>query len=250
MDSEKIMPGRAVRWRITGRVAQLILDRPAKRNALRMDDWRDFKSALDDMASVGARSVVIGAADHDMFCAGSDLSELAGLADSREGRVPFAAAMDSVMRQLAEGPMVTIAAIAGPCLGAGVAVAMACNIRIAEATARFAIPPARFGISYPASDVRRLAALVGPGHAARLLYCTETIDAAEAQRIGLVEILAANARERATQLADMAVANSPESIALLKGTLTAPGPFTPDDEQFIASLGSEDFRRFVSNRKV
>ena len=95
--------------------------------------------------------------------------------------------MRAALDALRDLPIPTIASIEGPCYGAGVALAMACDLRIAGRGARFAITPAKIGISYPQEDVHRLVALVGPGQAARLLFTAETIDGAEAERIGLVE---------------------------------------------------------------
>ncbi len=69
-------------------------------------------------------------------------------------------------------------------------------MRVAGPDASFAITPARFGISYPQPDLERLASLVGPGQAARLLYTAETIDAAEAHRIGLIELVCGTGRMR------------------------------------------------------
>jgi enoyl-CoA hydratase/carnithine racemase len=105
-------------------------------------------------------------------------------------------------------PIPTVARIDGPCYGAGVALAMACDLRIATAGSRFAITPAKIGISYPQEDVHRLVALVGPGQAARLLFTAETIDGAEALRIGLVELQ--DADESAI------LANDPQSLIMLK----------------------------------
>src|SRR3546814_14262073 len=84
-------------------------------------------------------------------------------------------------------PIATIAAIDGGCFGAGVALALACDIRIAGKHAVFGITPAKLGILYPPSDVARLRALVGDGQAARLLFSGMTIKGESARQIGLVE---------------------------------------------------------------
>jgi enoyl-CoA hydratase/carnithine racemase len=79
-----------------------------------------------------------------------------------------------------------IAVINGLCYGGGVAIALACDIRIASDHARFAVPAARLGLSYPMEGIERLVQTVGPTHAAHLLLSAQPIDAAEAARIGLV----------------------------------------------------------------
>lgn len=244
-----VMPEQSIQWRLDKGVAHLALCRVSKRNALRLADWRDFGAALVQAAEAGAKVAVIHSAERGIFSAGSDLSELSLLAGKPEGRIPFAVAMDEVMRLLADGPMVTIAAISGACHGAGVAIAMACNIRVAEPTAAFAIPPARFGISYPVSDIRRLVGLVGPGQAARLLYCAEQIDSVEALRIRLVEMIAPNALERSNELAEMTSANSSDSVALIKKALSVETVSPTTDTQFIEGFATSDFQEFVARRQ-
>jgi enoyl-CoA hydratase/carnithine racemase len=105
--------------------------------------------------------------------------------------------MRGALEPLAGLPMPVIAAIDGDCFGAGVALALAADLRIAGPRAVFAVTPAKLGITYPQEDVARLVALVRPGQAARLLYGAARIDAAEAARIGLVEILADDAAGQA-----------------------------------------------------
>jgi enoyl-CoA hydratase/carnithine racemase len=93
---------------------------------------------------------------------------------------------------------------------------MACDIRIAGPAARFAITPAKLGISYPQEDVHRLVSLVGRGQAARLLLGAVTIGAEEAVAIGLVEIFAPVPEEAAASLAQAVLANSSASLGTLK----------------------------------
>jgi enoyl-CoA hydratase/carnithine racemase len=119
---------------------------------------------------------------------------------------------------------------------------MACDIRIAGSAARFAITPAKLGISYPQEDVHRLVSLVGPGQAARLLFGAGSIDGAEAARIGLVEIHSERAAEAAAELATTILGNDPASVATLKRGVRLAASGTREDEiqdaEFDALLGS------------
>ena len=160
-----------------GDVVRLVLDRPEARNAIPAAGWRELERVL---ATVEGRLLVVSGAG-GAFCAGADLGDLPALR-----RADMRAALDA-LRDLA---MPTIARIDGACYGAGVALAMACDLRVAGPDARFAITPARIGVSYPQEDVHRLVALVGPGQAARLLFTAGTIDGAEAIRTGLAELAA------------------------------------------------------------
>jgi len=178
-----------------GEVARLTLDRPQARNAIPAAGWAELERLI---GTVEGRLLVVAGAG-GAFCAGADLSDLPALR-----RAEMRAALDA-LRDLA---MPTIARIDGACYGAGVALALACDLRVAGPGARFAITPAKIGVSYPQEDVHRLVALVGPGQAARLLFTAATIDAAEAIRIGLAEL--AGLDEAAI------LANDPGSLAVLK----------------------------------
>ena len=135
--------------------------------------------------------------------------------------------------------MPTVAHVEGPCYGAGVALAMACDLRVAGPGARFAITPAKIAVSYPQEDVHRLVALVGPGQAARLLFTAASIDGAEALRIGLAEL---DALDESAILA-----NDASSLAELKRSIRlASEGVRSDDEQdrrFDALLGGEALAR-------
>jgi enoyl-CoA hydratase/carnithine racemase len=124
---------------------------------------------------------------------------------------------------------------------------MACDVRVAGEGARFAITPAKFGISYPQEDVARLVALVGPGQASRLLLGAAVIDSAEAARIGLVELLAPGIGPVLDGLAEAMIANSAHSIAVLKRAVRLAeegrGRDEAQDRSFDESFGSEEFRR-------
>ena len=158
-----------------GEVARLTLDRPEARNAIPAAGWGELERLI---ATVEGRLLVVSGAG-GAFCAGADLGDLPDLR-----RAEMRAALDA-LRDLA---MPTVARIDGACFGAGVALALACDLRVAGPDARFAITPAKIGVSYPQEDVHRLVALVGPGQAARLLFTAESIDGAEAIRIGLAEL--------------------------------------------------------------
>jgi enoyl-CoA hydratase/carnithine racemase len=179
-----------------------------------------------------------------MFCSGSDIREIAALADDAARRAPFRQAMRAALEPLAHLPMPVIAAIDGDCFGAGVALALAADVRVAGPRAVFAITPAKLGITYPQEDIARLAALVGPGQAARLLFAAQPIDADEAARIGLVEIRKDDAAAEALALAQAMAAQSPASLRALKRALAlAPMGHDPAlDQAFDTAFAGADFR--------
>ncbi|MCW2677067.1 MAG: enoyl-CoA hydratase, partial [Modestobacter sp.] len=122
-----------------------------------------------------------------------------------------------------EVPIPTVAKIRGHCMGGGVQIAVACDIRAADESAVFSIPPAKMGIVYHATSIRTLVALVGAGQASRLLFTGAKIDAAEAQSIRLVETVVAAAAldDHVEELIDSLLAASPLTQASAKETINA-----------------------------
>jgi enoyl-CoA hydratase/carnithine racemase len=221
----------------TGRIARISLSRPEARNAIAIAAWDGLAEAIATVGRSGARALIVRSAVPGIFCAGADISDLDRLQADPALRGHFRTVMRRAIEALAVLPIATIAVIDGGCFGAGVAVAMACDMRLAGSKATFGITPARLGISYPASDVARLRALIGPGQAARLLYTAMTIDAAEAKAIGLIEDAAAQ------MLAQAIAANAPSSIAALKRTLASDGQA---DALFDGAFGGADFAEGVA----
>jgi enoyl-CoA hydratase/carnithine racemase len=230
---------------LDGAVARLRLDRPEARNAIPVGGWAELVDRCSEAAAGGARLLIVSG-DRQAFCAGADLADFPTLTNDAAARTAFREAMRAGLDALRVLPIATVAMVEGHCYGAGVALAMACDIRVAGKGARFAITPAKFGISYPQEDVARLVALVGPGQASRLLLGAGPIDSAEAGRIGLVELWEEEAGAATESLARSILGNSGESIALLKRSLrlAEDGAASDDgqDRSFDALFGSADFR--------
>lgn len=229
---------------IAGGIATITLDLPATRNALGLAGWAALAGAVGEVAASPARVLIVRGATAGSFCSGSDLREITGLADDAAARAPFRVAMRDALEPLAALPIPVIAAVDGDCFGAGVALALAADLRLAGPRAVFAVTPAKLGITYPQEDVARLVALIGPGQAARLLLGAGRVDAAEAARIGLVEVTCADAAAEAASMAQAMAANSPASLAALKQALRrAPLGHDPAlDALFDAAFGGADFR--------
>lgn len=218
-------------------VARVIIDRGGKRNAIPIDHWSQLDKCFAEADGSGARLVVITSADPESFCAGADLSEMPALAHDVKRRTRFRGAMGAALDRIRRANKPTLAVIEGGCFGAGVSLANACDLRVAGPRAQFAITPARFGISYPQPDLDALIRLVGPGQAARLVYGAETIDAMEARRIGLIEVVDASDRVGEDLIARIA-GNAPYSLCALKATMA--GRWGAD-ERFDRAFGSKDF---------
>ncbi len=166
---------------LDGPIATLWLNRPEKRNAVTRAMWEGISATCADLAvDEDVRVLVVrGAGNH--FCGGADIGEI-GTSDATYGRVNAAAE-----RALGSFPKPTVAFIQGSCVGGGAQIAMACDIRIADTSARFGITPARLGIVYPAFGVERAVQLLGPAATKHLLFSAELIEPDRALRIGLVD---------------------------------------------------------------
>lgn len=234
----------------TGAVARLTLDRPEARNAVPPNGWVPIAELAERAVGEGARLLIL-AGGASAFCAGADLGGFADLRDDDTARAGFREAMREAFHRVATLPIPTVAWIEGPCFGAGVALAMACDLRIAEPSARFGITPAKLGISYPQQDVHRLVSLVGRGQATRLLFTAATIDAAEALRIGLVEAVM-EASEQPDWIESI-LANSDASLAALKrGIRLAAAGVAQDAEQdstFDTLIGGHELLQRLAARR-
>ena len=228
---------------IEGDAATLWLDRPQARNAVPAAAWRDLAAAAGE-AGARARLLVLRGRD-GAFCAGANLGDFPAMAADPARVAAFREAMRAGIDAFAALSIPVVAAIDGPCYGAGVALALACDIRLAGPDAAFAITPAKFGISYPQQDVARLVALVGPGQASRLLLGAVRIDGAEAARIGLVERLCDDLEAELAAFTEGLLANSRDSLATLKRAVALAAAGTAADEdldaRFDALIGSAGF---------
>ncbi|MEV4257183.1 enoyl-CoA hydratase-related protein [Spirillospora sp. NPDC049652] len=190
--------GGRLRGGVADGVGTITIDRPAKRNAMSADMWRELPELLDGMAGdPSVRVVVLTGAGGD-FCAGADIAELADINRPDKGHLSTLAE-----EALAAFPKPTVAAIEGFCVGGGCQLAAACDLRFAAADARFGITPAKLGIVYPLSATARLVRLVGPAAAKYLLFSAELVDAAHALRIGLLDetVPAGTVHERVAEFA-------------------------------------------------
>jgi enoyl-CoA hydratase/carnithine racemase len=133
--------------------------------------------------------MVIRGADASVFCAGADVAEWAERLSGEPTEVRNGEAITAGISAVANMRKPTVAAIQGPCMGGGAAISMACDLRVADQSARFCLPPARVGLAFPFAALRSLVAAVGETQAKWLLFTGEIFDAERALRIGLLSAL-------------------------------------------------------------
>jgi enoyl-CoA hydratase/carnithine racemase len=173
-----------------GPIGRLLIDRPDKRNAFNQEMWERLPVLLAHaLADRAIRVIVVQSAAPGIFCAGADINELLAHRGNASWRAANQDAINRAQHDLARANKPTVAFVDGDCVGGGCGLALACDLRVATPRARFGITPAKLGLVYPLHDTKLLVDLVGPGQAKRLLFTGALIDAEEALRIGLVEMV-------------------------------------------------------------
>jgi len=161
-----------------GDVVVLELRREERRNALNLELCTAIHAGVDGAVESGARAIVI-TGQGTAFCSGADLGG--------EYSDEFLHVLYSMLHRLAAVPVPLIAAVNGPAIGAGTQLAIACDLRVADETARFAVPTARNGMAVDAWTIRTLAKLAGDGAARQLMLAAVTFDRQKALDVGLAD---------------------------------------------------------------
>ncbi len=191
-----------------GTVGEIRLDRPDKRNALSKLAMSALADAVDELVEAGSRAIILTGSS-TVFSAGADLSELSMTEADLEVEDGLAAAA----ARLAGAPVPTIAAIEGPCLGAGVELAAACDVRVAGEGAYFMIPATRLGILYRPDGIDRLLRVLGPERTRRLLLLNDRLGSHEVVDIVVPD---GSALSKARELAGRSLDLVPEAVAATK----------------------------------
>jgi enoyl-CoA hydratase/carnithine racemase len=170
-----------------GAVGRITFNSPERRNAISYEMWQGIPVILDDFGADGdIRVVVLSGAGGKAFSAGADVSQFESKRSSKDATTEYNDAVLAATDRLKQFDKPTIACIEGYCLGGGLGVALACDLRIAGDDARFAIPAARLGLGYRYNSIRTLVDLVGPAFAREILLVARQFTADEALAMGLV----------------------------------------------------------------
>ena len=199
-----------------GAVSVLTINRPDKRNALNGALRCALLGALDAAGRDSTvRVVVLTGAGDKAFVAGADIAEFEGRTPVDQFRVMKQPSVYDALERLSKP---VIAAINGFCLGGGMELALACDIRIASTNARFGQPEVNLGIIPGGGGTQRLPRVVGLGAACRMILTGDMIDAAEALRLRLVEevVAAHELLNRAVAIAETIAAKSPVAVSAAK----------------------------------
>jgi len=209
---------------ITDGVGRVVFNQPEKRNAMSVNMWEGMGQALDIFgADASVRCVVLQGAGDKAFVSGADISQFDKVRSNADAQQEYDKITSAGRLKLMHYEKPVIAQIRGFCMGGGLGIAMSTDIRIASDDSQFGIPAAKLSIAYGFDMVRALVDLVGPAHAHMILMSGERFDAAEAERIGLVNKVVPVDQLEATvaKLTATLAGNAPLSLKTNKATVKA-----------------------------
>ncbi|SNT36202.1 Enoyl-CoA hydratase/carnithine racemase [Noviherbaspirillum humi] len=239
-----------VQFRREGSVAHIVFDRPQARNAMTWEMYQRLGEICDELiADDSVRAAVFRGAGGEAFVAGTDIEQFLAFKDGEDG-IRYEVIIDGMIAKIESLPFPTIAVVEGWAIGGGMAIASACDFRIATPSAQFGIPIARtLGNTLSMANHARVVAAVGVARAKRMLLMAETISAAEAKAAGFVydvvepEAIAERANEAAAKLAKLAPVTVRASKEAIRRIVNAG---LPDGDDLVrACYGSDDFREGV-----
>jgi enoyl-CoA hydratase len=221
----------------SGSVAHLRFTNPQTSNAMGAGFWADFQPAIDALSQSGNTRALVISAEGKNFCSGMDISMFAGgipttdTPTAREAFPPFIRHLQETLSCLEAARFPVIAAIQGACIGGGLDLVSACDIRIAAKDAYFRVEETNIGMMADLGSLQRLPKLMPEGVVRELAYLGSTLDAARGHAVGFINAVetdaeaalaaAMKAAERIATKAPLAVAGSKAAITYARDHSTA-----------------------------
>lgn len=202
-----------------GAIGWLVFDNPARRNAVSIGMWEAIPGVLDDFAADPAiRVVVLAGAGDRAFVSGADISQFESQRSAPEAVRRYEEIGEAAQSKLQDFDKPTIAMIRGYCIGGGVNIAAACDLRLAADDARFSIPAAKMGLGYRASSMKKLVDIVGAAYAKEIMITARQFSAVEAREMGLVHRVAgvAELSKLTREYCDAIASNAPLTMRAAK----------------------------------
>jgi enoyl-CoA hydratase/carnithine racemase len=245
-----------------GAIGHMIFNQPEKHNAVSLEMWEAAERIMHDFeADPEIRVLVLSGAGGKSFVAGADISEFEKSRGSADAQAHYNARTRAVYRLVENFSKPTIAMIHGYCIGGGLNLACACDLRVCSDKASFGMPAARLALGYPYEAIKRLTNIVGIANARHLMFTAERIDAEHALRVGLAQqVVPLDRLETAVdEYAKVIAGNAPMTIQAMKfiSNQVLADPDDRDllgcDERVAGCFASEDFkegrRAFMEKRK-
>ena len=216
-----------------GAVAWIVFDQQAKRNAINGAMWRGIAPTMARFdADPEVRCVAFRGAGTEAFSAGADITEFEAQRSGSGAVGQYDDLLDQVLHAIQDSRKPSVAMIYGFCLGGGLEIALACDLRYCGASAQFGVPAAKLGLAYNVEGHKRLLETVGHARAREIMFLGRRYGAEEAVRIGLAHQAFADAEleAEAGRILKMLCENAPLAIANTKTII----------EEFVKSEGLPD----------
>lgn len=252
-----------------GHIATLWLDRPEKRNAMAKEFWTDLPFAMKELGDDPEVRAIVLAGRGKSFCVGLDLAGVGGggvdgnsqkaasPAEANLRQIGVTRAFQAAISSVAECPVPVIAAIHSHCIGGGIDLATACDIRLASEDAIFSVRETKIGITADVGTLQRLPGIITKGHVAELAYTGRDFGADYAEQIGLINRVLPDqdaVLKAAYELAEEIAANAPLAVRGTKFILQQGEDLTTEQSlllnglwTMIANLGSNDLKEAVQS---
>ena len=202
-----------------GQVGHVVFNNPAKLNAVSLDMWDSFVGLLNDYEKdPQVRCVVVSGAGGKAFVSGADISKFESERATQEAVQRYNATSGGFYATLYDFPKPTLAQIQGYCIGGGLNLAIACDLRFCTEGSRFALPAARLGLGYGYTGLKRFIETIGPSHTKDIFFSARQLGAAEALAMGMVDKVLPEAELSAfvTGYANGIADNAPLTVAAIK----------------------------------
>jgi enoyl-CoA hydratase/carnithine racemase len=216
-----------------GAVGWIVFNQPAKRNAINDAMWRAIPPAMQGFdADPEVRCVAFRGAGSEAFAAGADISEFEKVRSDRGAVAEYDGLLDRVLHSIQGSLKPSVAMIHGFCMGGGLEIALACDLRYSGASGQFGIPAAKLGLAYNVEGHKRLLETVGHARAREIMFLGRRYPADEALAMGLVHRVVPDAEleRHVDEVIATLCANAPLAIANTKTIL----------EEFVKSSGMPD----------
>jgi enoyl-CoA hydratase len=205
-----------------GPVGRIILNNPDRRNAISLDMWEGISEAFDEFSkNPQIRCVVMSGAGEKAFASGADISQFKERRSNAQAAEEYAKISMAGRQKMLGCDKPFIAKIRGFCMGGGLGIALAADIRIASEDSQFGVPAARLSIAYDRVNLGNLIALVGPSKAKEILLTAKRYSALEAEKMGLVNACVAisDLDSAVADITDRITENAPLSMRASKLTI-------------------------------
>jgi enoyl-CoA hydratase len=199
-----------------GAIGWIVFDQPQKRNAINGAMWRGIPEAMKQFdADAGVRCVAFRGAGTEAFSAGADISEFQKIRAERQSVSQYDGLLDEVLHSIQDSRKPSLAMIHGFCMGGGLEIALACDLRYCGKSAQFAIPAAKLGLAYNVEGHKRLLETVGHARAREIMFLGGRYDSAQGLAMGLVHRVVADAQleELVNSVLKILCENAPLAIA-------------------------------------